>query len=206
MKTENKILMQQARESLEGKWGLSAVTFLVYLLISGSIQVTSNVYESTGTKVSLNILSLIIGGPIALGIAIFSLAIVRNQKAKTSQIFEGFNNFGLAISAYFLQILLILLWMLLLIIPGIMAAISYSQTFFIIVDNPSIGAMEAIDKSKKMMDGYKWKYFCLLCRFIGWAFLCILTLGLGLLLLLPYIYVSLANFYEDIKNAEEQVG
>ncbi|MDB4205260.1 DUF975 family protein [Polaribacter sp.] len=65
------------------------------------------------------------------------------------------------------MLLFTFLWTLLLIIPGIIAVLSYSMTFYILADNNSIGAMEAIDKSKKMMDGYKWKYFCLGLRFIG---------------------------------------
>jgi len=47
------------------------------------------------------------------------------------------------------MVLFVLLWMLLLIVPGIIAAISYSLVFYIMHDNPDIGAMEAIDKSKK---------------------------------------------------------
>jgi uncharacterized membrane protein len=97
------------------------------------------------------------------------------------------------------MILFILLWTLLLIIPGIIAAISYSMTFYILADDNSIGAMDAIDKSKKMMDGYKWKYFCLGLRFLGWALLCILTLGIGFLWLMPYMQVSMAKFYDDVK-------
>jgi uncharacterized membrane protein len=97
------------------------------------------------------------------------------------------------------MILFILLWTLLLIIPGIIAAISYSMTFYILADDNSIGAMDAIDKSKKMMDGYKWKCFCLGLRFLGWALLCILTLGIGFLWLMPYMQVSMAKFYDDVK-------
>jgi uncharacterized membrane protein len=68
-----------------------------------------------------------------------------------------------------------------------------------LADDNSIKAMEAIDKSKKMMDGYKWKYFCLGLRFLGWALLCILTLGIGFLWLMPYMQVSMAKFYDDVK-------
>lgn len=71
--------------------------------------------------------------------------------------------------------------------------------FYIIADNNSIGAMEAIDKSKAMMDGYKWKYFYFALRFLGWALLCILTLGIGFLWLIPYMQVSMAKFYDDVK-------
>jgi uncharacterized membrane protein len=104
------------------------------------------------------------------------------------------------------MVLFIVLWLLLLIIPGIIAAISYSMTFYILADDKSIKPMEAIDKSKKMMDGYKWKYFFLCLRFFGWALLCILTLGIGFLWLIPYINVSIAKFYDDVKENPVNTG
>ena len=192
MKTENVVLMKMARESLKNKWGLAIGTFVVYLLINVIIQVIPIVGPIT---------SLIITGPFTLGLVIFSLSISRNQETKLEDIFQGFNNFGTALGAYLLMALFTLLWTLLLLIPGIIAAISYSMTFYIIADEKSIGAMDAIDKSKKMMDGYKWKYFCLTLRFLGWSLLCILTFGIGFLWLVPYMQISMAKFYEDVKTA-----
>jgi uncharacterized membrane protein len=74
------------------------------------------------------------------------------------------------------------------------------MTYYIIAEDNSVGAMEAIDRSKKMMDGYKWKYFRLLLRFFGLSLLCILTLGIGFLWLIPYFHVTNAKFYDDIKS------
>jgi uncharacterized membrane protein len=55
-----------------------------------------------------------------------------------------------------------------------------------------------------MMQGNRWKLFCLGLRFIGWGILCLLTLGIGFLWMLPYFYVSFARFYDDIQpNAEK---
>jgi|TARA_B110001452_G_scaffold105478_1_gene87416 uncharacterized membrane protein len=193
MKTENLVLMQMARKSLKDKWGLAIGTFVVYMLIIGAIQTTTEFFPLVG------LLLLAISGPMALGIAIFSINISRNQDARLEQIFQGFNNFNTSLGAYLLMLLFTFLWTLLLIIPGIIAVLSYSMTFYILADDNSIGAMEAIDKSKKMMDGYKWKYFCLGLRFIGWSLLCILTLGIGFLWLLPYMQVSMVKFYDDIK-------
>jgi uncharacterized membrane protein len=195
MKTENKELMRQAREALTGKWGLAIGTFVVYILILFAVQVIPVIGPIAG---------LIIGGPLVLGITIFSLSLSRKQDANLSQLFEGFNRFGIALGAYLLMVLFIILWMLLLIIPGLIAAISYAQTFYILAEDDKISAMEAIDKSKKMMYGYKWKYFCLGLRFLGWLLLCILTLGIGLLWLMPYIQVSAARFYDDIKDQANQ--
>jgi uncharacterized membrane protein len=95
--------------------------------------------------------------------------------------------------------------MFLLIVPGIIAAISYSMTFFIIADDRTISPLDAITKSKKMMYGYKWKYFCLCWRFLGWAILCMFTLGIGIFWLVPYVQVSVSKFYDDIKGGETVV-
>jgi len=191
MLKENVVLMKEAREALVGKWGLAVGTFFVYGLICGIL--TS--FKQTG-----QLISLIISGPFMLGLAMFSLSLARNKEAKLEQIFEGFKRFAKALVAYLLVLVYIVLWALLLIVPGIIAAISYSQTFFILSDDESISAGDAMKKSKKMMYGYKWKYFYLGCRFIGWFLLSILTLGIGLLWLIPYIHVTMAKFYDDLKG------
>ena len=192
MVKENKELMAEARESLSGNWGLAIGTFLVYGIIISSLQFI---------PVVGSVLALFIAGPMLVGISMFSLSLSRGENARLEQIFEGFKNYGTVLGAYLLMVLFIFLWMLLLIIPGIIAAIAYSQTFYILAEDDTIGSMDALKKSKEMMDGYKWKYFCLGLRFIGWTLLCILTLGIGFLWLSPYIQISYAKFYEDIKAA-----
>jgi uncharacterized membrane protein len=191
MLKENVVLMKEAREALVGKWGLAVGTFFIYILITTIL----NKFRNVGP-----LISLIVDGPLMLGLAMFSLSLSRKQEAKLEQLFEGFKRFSKSLVAYLLVVIFTILWALLLIVPGIIAAISYSQTFFILVDDESIGAGDAIKKSKKMMYGYKWKYFYLCCRFIGWFLLSILTLGIGLLWLLPYIHVTMAKFYDDLKE------
>jgi uncharacterized membrane protein len=93
-----------------------------------------------------------------------------------------------------------ILWFLLLIIPGFVALLRYSQTFYILSEDESIGPLEAISKSKEMMMGNKWKLFCLYCRFIGWFIVCIITLGFAGLYVGPYLSQSCANFYNDLIN------
>ncbi len=190
MKTENYVLMEMARESLRGKWGIAVGTYLVYVIIVGILSEIP-VIGTIGT--------ILVSSPLLLGYVIFSLSILRSENAKFKQLFDGFNNFWKAFVTGLLVGLFTMLWTLLLIIPGIIATYSYAMTFYILADDSSIGAMEAISRSKKMMDGNKWNLFCLGCRFIGWGLLCILTLGIGLLWLLPYIQISTTKFYDDIK-------
>ena len=194
MKTTNSTLTQMARESLDGKWGLAVLGTFVFFIVLMGVQLLAEIDPL------LMIVTLIISGPIALGFITFSLNISRDNDPKVENIFEGFQNFKSAVGAYLLMLLFIFLWMLLLIIPGIIAAFSYSMTFYILADDTSISPMDAIDKSKAMMKGNKWKYFLLNLRFLGWALLCLLTFGIGFLWLIPYIQVSIAKFYDDIKE------
>ena len=199
MVTSNKDLMLQARKSLSGRWGLAVGTFFVYLLIMGGLGILNYDFSSNGLKIVIGLIPLLLDGAFALGAAIFSLAIARNKDAKLEMIFYGFKYYSKTLGLSLLMTLFVLLWMLLLIVPGIIAGISYSLAFYIMHDDPNIGAMEAIDKSKKMMYGYKWKFFCLHLRFIGWCLLGILSLGIGFLWIMPYISISCAKFYDDVK-------
>ncbi len=196
MKKDNTELMKLAKEALSGKWGLAIGTFLVYELVIGGFQQASENYPYT------SLILLFVAGPLAVGISVFSLNISRNNEARFEQLFEGFYNLKTSIIAYLLVVLFTLLWTLLLIIPGIIAAISYAMTFYIIADDPNIEAMDAIDKSKKMMDGNKLQYFYMSLRFFGLALLCVLTLGIGFLWFFPYVHVTFAKFYDDIKENE----
>jgi uncharacterized membrane protein len=190
-KTENRVLQAQARESLKGKWGLGVGTTAVFMLAMIAIQ---------AIPVAGWVISILIGGSMSIGLVSFALSLSRKQDAMLVQIFSGFQKFGVGLGAYVLQAIFVLLWLLLLIVPGIIAALSYSMTYFIIAeDKNNIGPLEAITKSKEMMRGNKWKLFCLGFRFIGWVLLSILTCGIGFLWLLPYMITSFALFYDDLK-------
>lgn len=188
---ENSVLMQQARQALKGKWGLAIGTFLVYMIIAGSFGAIHQ---------KLNVISLLIAGPLMLGAAMFSLSLSRGQEARLEQLFDGFRYFSNALVAYLLMILYVVLWMLLLIIPGIVAALSYAMTFYLLADSPRLKPKEALDKSKQIMYGHKAKLFYLCLRFFLLALLCVLTLGVGFLWLIPYMNITMAKFYDDIKE------
>lgn len=184
MKT-NQMIMEDARKRLAGNWEISILTYLVGGLIMG-------VGGPAG---------LILGGPMQFGLSTFSLNLSRKKKLDFVQVFEGFQKkIGESIIAFLLTALYVFLWSLLLVVPGIIAAISYSQTFFILVDNKKISGIDAMNKSRQIMMGYKWKYFCLCLRFTGWFILSILTMGIGFLWLIPYAQVSFANFYNEVRK------
>jgi len=72
---------------------------------------------------------------------------------------------------------------------------------YIIKDNPELSATEVITKSRKMMDGNKWRAFLLDLSFIGWLLLSLITLGIvGLLWTNPYMQNTNAALYQELSK------
>lgn len=85
-------------------------------------------------------------------------------------------------------------------VAAIVLALRYSQTLYVLWDNPGMGPLEAVRRSVAMMRGRKGKLFLLGLRFIGWALLAMLTCGIGFLWLIPYMMISYAHFYDDLRT------
>ncbi len=145
------------------------------------------------------LLIFLFGGAVTLGACQFNIDLVAKQRpARFSTLFSRFAYFGKALVLQLIIGLFVFLWSLLFIVPGIMAAYSYSMAGYIMAQNPDIGVMEALRFSKQLMRGNRARLFCLHISFIGWAFLCIFTFGIGFLFLAPYTNASVAAFYLDL--------
>jgi uncharacterized membrane protein len=190
-----------ARSQLKGKWLPAVGTSFIYgVLLYG--------------------LGFFLGGISTFGHSGYYLKKARGEDANFVDLFDGFRlgsvpgflasrqTWQIVITMFLLLIvegLFIALWTCLFIVPGIIKCLSYSMSYYILRDNPDIGVLEAITRSRKMMLGHKRQLFSLCISFLGWGLLCVFTLGIGLLWLVPYISLSLANFYETLKeNQQEQ--
>ncbi len=145
---------------------------------------------------------LFILGPLSLGLAKILLKVIEEQKIDIEMLFSGFQDYSRSLVAGLLVGIYVILWSLLLIVPGIIASFSYSMTFFIMEENPQLSAGEAIQASKSMMYGHKWRLFELMFSFIGWWLLCIITFGIALIYVAPYYSTALAIFYTDLKHLQ----
>lgn len=149
----------------------------------------------------LAVVQFVLGCIAAVGYAKFNLDLVDGEeelKAKT--LFRYLPQWKTMLAAGVLKSVYTFLWTLLFIIPGIVAAYRYALTSFILAENPELRASEAIARSKEMMDGQKWRMFCLDLSFIGWIILCLFTLGIGKLWLTPYQQAAQAAFYRDVQR------
>ena len=143
----------------------------------------------------------ILGSVVGVGYSRFNLDLVDRQKEpEIGTLFGYFKFWKTTAAASFLQGLYVFLWSLLFIIPGIVAGYSYAMTDYILAEHPELTAGEAIEQSKAMMYGNRFRLFCLQFSFVGWDLLCALTLGIGSLWLRPYKQAAEAAFYRDISG------
>ena len=212
----NSELRAQARERLEGQWGTFVLMTFLMLVIQTILQIPGyigslleilspeNVLASLSFSNISNILSLL-ALPLSWGLTVSLLRNHREESVDLENLFDGFRGgrYTRVFCALFLVNLFTILWTLLLIIPGIMKAFSYALTPYIIMDEPELTARQAITRSCEIMQGRRWKLFCLSLSFIGWGILCILTFGIGILWLVPYMNASVAAFYEDARAEYE---
>ena len=213
-----------ARQNLEGTWGISVGVALVASLLGGSMagagsNVNFNFNEDTVRNLPpvfwtvllplvsvagmLSLAALILGGTVELGYAKFLLKQHDRKELQFSDLFSQFDRFGTGFAQKFLRILFIMLWTLLLIIPGIVKGLSYAMTPFILEEHPEMTASQAIKASMQLMDGHKMDLFILGLSFIGWSLLACLTMGIGFLFLNPYMNAAYAAFYRDISRKQE---
>lgn len=190
-----KELRARARASLDHKifgtpWMYALLALLVVGLVEGALGFTL-------------LATIIVLGPLSYGTVKAFQKVARKEKDKVDigqAIIDGFkDDAGRNIIGGILIFVFEFLWSLLLIIPGIIKSYAYSMTYYIMMDDPSISANDAITKSRAMMRGHKEKLFRLDLSFIGWYLLGMLCFGIGILWVAPYLQMARAEFYEELK-------
>lgn len=119
----------------------------------------------------LGIVQFVISGAAKFGYAIFNLNLVDGKEARFSDLFSQFGRIGSGIIMNLLMGIFTFLWSLLFIIPGIIKSYSYAMTPFILAEHPELSENAAITRSRELMDGNKWRLFCMMFSFIGWELL-----------------------------------
>ncbi len=192
-----KELRAAAWEKKQGRWGMLALICFIYSLIMAGCAALS--FAVVGA-----IAVLLISGPLMLGFSTTCLSVSRRQGAGLSTLFEGFSRFGDSLVLFLLMDIFIFLWSLLLIIPGIIKAYSYSMSWFVLHDRSDLTGNEARKRSMYLMKGRKWKLFCLDFSFLGWYLLSALTLGILSFWVTPYHMTARAEFYQELLEEEKK--
>lgn len=200
-----------ALQKLKGNWVSAVIICIIAGLLTNGFSISTSTWHlvsdgagsfSTGTMTTNYgyLFSLLLGGPLSFGLVTYFLNLLRSGNSKIEDIFSGFSSY---VKTFVLNLLIgifTFLWTLLFIVPGIIAGIRYSMSFYIMHDNPEFTALEALEKSKQMMDGEKMRYFKLWLSFLGWFILGLITIGIGFIWITPYYKAAVAAFYEDLKE------
>jgi len=168
------------------------------LSLLGLMRLTRNIALISVFATIETIILLIITGPLNFSIVNICEKVKNGTKPELRDLLYGFSRFSQAFIVDLLKSIFIFLWSLLLIVPGIIKAYSYALTDYIAYDDPNITSNEAITKSREMMNGYKWRLFCLEISYIGWILLVILTIGILGLWVMPKINQAKYNFYLNL--------
>ena len=214
----NQEFKNAALSALKGNWAPAVLASLVYFVIACVVSGATSIYQVVnsdmfvpGSPTPTGYLGLSGGSfllyvflfiPLSVGFvnAFNALYVYSNANLLSNTFGYGFKGYWRAIGGMLLMGLFTFLWSLLLLIPGIIKAYSYSLTPYILIDNPELSVREAIRKSQQMMQGQKFNLFYLQLSFIGWQILALFTGGIGFLWLLPYMQTSQAVFYQNLKD------
>lgn len=198
---ENSEYRAEARQALKDNWNTSALFVFVYFLLASVISSAFSASFSFNDHlaISAKLLGTFLVLPLEYGAYVAFLRFFRGEEIEIGWLFDGYRQQRVWTTSI-LKYVYTILWSLLLIIPGIIKSYSYAMTDYILRDNPELKDNAAIELSMQMMQGYKMKLFLLHLSFLGWIFLSILTLGIGLFWVIPYMYSAQTAFYEDLKQ------
>ena len=248
---------QIALNALRGNWKTAVLAYFVASLFGATVTSNSSSFNfryseeypiedlygmfGLNLEVILSVLAvvcvvfgiavLICGGAVRLGYASFNLNLIDHKDAKFPDLFSQMNRKWRGFCMNFFIGLYIFLWSLLLVIPGIVKSFAYAMTPYILAEHPEMSANDAIGESQFIMEGHKWKLFCLHLSFIGWGILAALPplvvllptifaqasieklfiailvsvpLSAGYLFLIPYIEAAQAAFYRELCPKQEE--
>ena len=187
------LFKQQARKALSGQYGTCMLVTAIFAVIPLALELAEN-------HLAASILALVVMGPLYLALLRYFYRVSRGKRPELGDFFGGLTHFGNAALAFLWQSLWIALWLLLLVVPGVVKWLSYSQQLFLLAEYPSLTPRNSLTLSKKLTEGYKWELFVTNCSFLGWLLLSLVTCGLALLYVIPYYCTTMAVIYRFLKE------
>ena len=188
-------------------WQSVAVSFVMAIFAGGTASAASNRVQSTTSEVTVegagvspeqaaflaavvlgviftvgivgSIVHALLANPIEVGGRRFFEKNANDPTTQFNTMFEGFQDYGRVLVTMLIRDVFILLWTLLLIIPGAMKAYSYRLVPYLVKDRPELSPMEVLAESEALMRGNRWQAFVMDLSFLGWLLLGVVTLNLG---------------------------
>lgn len=213
LKMDAKTAMKEAAISPYGVTIIFGIIIFILTIIQrafddwGVIIIQTKAYEDPEQLLSYMVSSLIFAAiyfvittVLNFGYLLYCLKVSnRDSTMAYSDLFLGIRYIFKILGLSIMISIFVILWSLLLIVPGIIASFRYTQAVFILAENPEKGIMQCIRESKEMMRNHKFEYFVLDLSFLLWILLMIVTVGLASIYVNPYMTITKANYYNAIK-------
>lgn len=230
---ERKKYKQFAKQQLKNRWTVPVLMTIVSSLIlvlfnipgmiktlqSGYLEALNsdytfeelllayNEYSSQATSTLTIIIRTLVESILSVaGISVYLKMSRSPEKVFFKNFIEGFNNWYRAVLAGLWQYLWVFIWTFLFIIPGIIKAIAYSQTFYIITEFENISITKAMRISILITKGHKADLFVTYLSFLGWLLISVLTFGIALFWVEPYIEMTFVNVYHALLKEAIETG
>lgn len=204
---------------------LNLIEFAVLIPFYFLFLISGGGYVQFGTYLAATLIVSIVAVIMQCGISRMQIGFARNQETGIGMMFGEFTRRP---DRYIVGILLMLGIELACILPGILCcvvgvaadlvaasvigavlylagtvlmfifAFRFSLVFFLLIDHPQMGAVMAFRESARLMDGNKGHMFYIYLSYIGWGILGMLSCGLGILWISPYMNQTLVSFYLDV--------
>lgn len=184
LKADVKTLLADAQVSPKAMTALYLALLLVISLVDEWAGGGQAVTDRNLLGIFVYVLAALLNAILSAGFVLYCMAVRRGERAEYLTLFDGFSFVGKIIALELLTSLFIILWSMLFVIPGIVAAYRYHFALYNLCENPGIGVMEALDMSKRQTWGYKSQLFILNWSYLGWELLSMFPL----LIILGYIF------------------
>lgn len=181
----------------ENKWNIWKPMLIIALIEGVLLSIISLLHlPEVVASFLTSIVSIILIPASSFGMCAYTLKIARGEGADLSVITGQYKRYTGLLWITIICGVLIFLWSLLFIIPGIIASLAYSMYAFIAVENEDLEGKEVLDKSKEMMNGFKLDYLIFGLSFILWILSCVVIVPA--IFVIPYIYIAMALYYDEL--------
>lgn len=170
-----------AKQMLAGVWPLAIAVMVVNSLIEGA-----------GSSIQ-GIGLVLVSGPLAMGVAGFYLKLARGEEPEFLDMFNGFRHYVNCFVAGLLEYIIVAVFCLLLVVPGIIKSLAYSQTYYILSDHPDMDGWSALKASEEMMKGHKEELFMIWLSFLPWVLACVFVVPI--FYFGPYYRAAMTEYY-----------
>lgn len=109
---------------------------------------------------------MLFNGVFRLSECLYALTYIRNRVVDYRALGESLNYYLKAFGLFLVQTLVVSFWTMFFVVPGILAALNFTQSFYIFADDPDKSITQILTESKMMMYGNRMNYVRLIICYI----------------------------------------